>query len=46
MEVWVRETALSDTSETIAVNLAMQQPWLGEIFSYSGRFQVRREMKE
>ena len=46
VEVRVSETALSDRSETIAVNLAVRQPWLGEIFGYTGRFQVRREMKE
>ncbi len=46
VEVRVSETALSERSETIAVNLAVRQPWLGEIFGYTGRFQVHREMKE
>ncbi len=46
MEVRVSETALLDRSETIAVTLALRHPWLGEIFGYTGRFQVRREMKE
>ncbi|MDQ2713928.1 MAG: TIGR01777 family oxidoreductase [Chloroflexota bacterium] len=46
VEVRVSETALLDSRETIAVSLAVRQPWLGEIFGYTGRFQVRREMKE
>ena len=46
MEVRVSETALGDRSDTIAVDLAVRQPWLGEIFGYAGRFQVRREVKE
>ena len=46
VEVQVSETALLDSSEMIAVNLAMRHPWLGEIFGYSGRFQVRRERKK
>lgn len=46
VEVRVSETVLSESSETIAVNLTMRQPWLGEIFGYCGQFQVRRERKE
>ncbi len=46
VEVRVSETALLDQSETIAVELAVRQQWLGEIFGYAGRFQVRREVKE
>jgi hypothetical protein len=46
VEVRVSETVLLDRSETIAVDLAIRQPWLGEIFGYTGQFQVRREMKE
>jgi hypothetical protein len=45
VEVRVSETALADRSETIAVNLAVRHPWLGEIFGYCGWFLVRREMK-
>ena len=46
VEIRVSETALVDQSETIAVDLVIRQPWLGEIFGYTGRFQVRREVKE
>jgi hypothetical protein len=46
VEVRVRETALLDRRETIAVALTVRQPWLGEIFGYTGQFQVRREEKE
>ncbi len=46
VEVQVSETALLDRSDTIAVDLAVRQPWLGEIFGYTGHFQVRREAKE
>ncbi len=46
VEVRARETALLDQSHTIAVALTVQQPWLGEIFGYTGHFQVRREVKE
>jgi uncharacterized protein len=46
VEIRVSETALVDQSETIAVDLVIRQPWLGEIFGYAGRFQVRREVKE
>jgi hypothetical protein len=45
VEVRVSETALGDRSDTIAVDLAVQQQWLGEIFGYTGLFQVRREVK-
>jgi hypothetical protein len=44
--VRVRETALVDRPETIIVDLRVQQPWLGEIFGYTGQFRVRREGKE
>jgi len=46
VEVRVGETALAERSETIAVTLVVRQPRLGEIFGYTGWFQVRREMKE
>jgi uncharacterized protein len=46
VEVRVSETALLGGSEAIAVDLAVRQLWLGEIFGYTGRFQVRRERKE
>src|SRR5205814_822793 len=46
VQVRVRETALVDRRETIAVDLRVQQSWLGEIFGYTGRFRVRREEKE
>jgi uncharacterized protein len=46
VQVRVRETALVDQSESIAVDLRVQQPWLGEIFGYTGQFRVRREEKE
>jgi hypothetical protein len=46
MQVRVRETALLDRSETIAVDLVVRQPWLGTIFGYTGQFRVRREKKE
>jgi hypothetical protein len=47
VEVWVSETALEeDRSDMIAVDLTVRQQWLGEIFGYAGRFQVRREVKE
>ena len=46
VEVRVSETAIGDRSDTIAVDLAVRQQWLGEIFGYAGRFQVRREVKE
>jgi uncharacterized protein len=46
VEVRVSETALGDRSDMIAVDLAVRQQWLGEIFGYAGRFQVRREVKE
>jgi uncharacterized protein len=45
-QVRVRETALVDRPETIIVDLRVQQPWLGEIFGYTGQFRVRREGKE
>lgn len=37
---------LEDRSETIAVDLTVRQPWLGEIFGFTGHFQPRREIKE
>jgi hypothetical protein len=46
VEVRVSETALLDQSDTIAVDLVVRQQWLGEIFGYAGRFQVRREVKD
>ena len=46
VEVRVSETALLDQSDTIAVNLLVRQQWLGEIFGYTGRFQMHREMKK
>ncbi|GHO92677.1 hypothetical protein KSF_027250 [Reticulibacter mediterranei] len=46
VDVRVRETALVNRSETIAVDLRVQQPWLGEIFGYTGQFRVHREQKE
>jgi uncharacterized protein (TIGR01777 family) len=46
VEVRVSETALGDQSDAIAVDLVVRQRWLGEIFGYAGRFQVRREAKE
>jgi hypothetical protein len=44
VQVQVSETALEDRSDTIAVDLAVRQRWLGEIFGYDGRFQVHREI--
>ncbi|HEY1350236.1 MAG TPA: TIGR01777 family oxidoreductase [Ktedonobacteraceae bacterium] len=46
VQVRVRETALVNQSETITVDLRVEQPWLGEIFGYSGQFRVHREKKE
>ncbi|MBV9257814.1 MAG: DUF4166 domain-containing protein [Ktedonobacteraceae bacterium] len=45
-EVQVSETALLDRNGTIAVDLAVRHPLLGEIFGYCGRFQMRREIKK
>src|SRR5207247_1683460 len=44
VEVRASETSLAEKSETIAINLVVRQPWLGEIFGFTGRFQVHREM--
>jgi uncharacterized protein (TIGR01777 family) len=46
VEVEVSETALLDRNGTIAVAFVIRQPWLGEIFGYTGRFQVRKEEKK
>jgi hypothetical protein len=46
VEVQVSETVLEDQSRRIAVDLVVRHPWLGAIFGYAGRFQVRREPKE
>jgi uncharacterized protein (TIGR01777 family) len=46
VEVHVSETALEEQRQQIAVDLVVQHPWLGAIFGYAGRFQVRREPKE
>lgn len=46
VEVRVSETALLESNETIEVTLALRHPSLGEIFGYTGRFRVRRELKE
>jgi uncharacterized protein (TIGR01777 family) len=37
---------LGDRSDTIAVDLTVRQPWLGEIFGFTGHFQPRREVTE
>ena len=46
VEVHVSETALEEQRQQIAVDLVVQHPWLGAIFGYAGRFQVRREPKD
>lgn len=46
VEVQVSEMALEEQSQRIAVDLVVRHPWLGAIFGYAGRFQVRREPKE
>ncbi|HEY7347643.1 MAG TPA: TIGR01777 family oxidoreductase [Ktedonobacterales bacterium] len=46
VEVQVSETALAAQSQRIAVDLVVRHPWLGAIFGYTGRFQVRKEPKE
>ena len=46
VQVRVSETALLDRRDMIAVDLVVRQQWLGEIFGYAGRFQVRREVKQ
>jgi hypothetical protein len=45
VEVHVSETALEEQRQGIAVDLVVRRPWLGAIFGYAGRFQVRREPK-
>jgi uncharacterized protein (TIGR01777 family) len=46
VQVRVSETALDEQRDRIAVDLVMRHQWLGEMFGYSGTFQVRREPKE
>ncbi len=45
VEVRASETVLTDRSDTIEVYLVVRHLWLGEIFGYTGRFQVHREIK-
>jgi hypothetical protein len=46
VQVQVSETALEEQPQRIVVDLVVRHPWLGAIFGYAGRFQVRREPKE
>ncbi len=45
VEVQVSEMALEAQSQQITVDLEVRHPWLGAIFGYAGRFQVRKEQR-